>query len=159
MYTILLQAEPKQVAIVAAMGLFIFILVIFSVIKGAKGGKGFKQVKEEYSDKIVRELEYKHYQGFLTKDELFLCEKSRKDVSVYEISEISSVRSSRDPNTGWSFCLYDDSNKTLKGEVTDGKTRKPRKIGVQHPLKQKEADELAAILMEMNPNIKRFSRN
>ena len=159
MYTFQLAAEPKQVAILAVFGIFIVILILFTVIRNAKGGKGYKQIKEEYSDKIIRDFNYKYYQGFLTKDELFLAEKNKRVVSVYAISEIDSVRSSRDKNVGWSFCLYDDTNKTLKGDVTDGKTRKPRKIGIQHPLKQKEADELANILIEMNPNIKRFSRS
>ena len=159
MNPIALQAEPKQIAILAVFGTFIVLLILFSVIKNAKGGKGLKQLKEEYSGKIVRELNYKYYNGFLTPDELYLGEKNKKVVSVYAISDIASIRSSRDKNVGWSFCLYDDDNKPLKGEVTDGKTRKPGKIGIQHPLKQKEADELMEILMDMNPNIRRFSRN
>ncbi|MBR1798006.1 MAG: hypothetical protein IJ757_08375 [Clostridiales bacterium] len=159
MYIFQLAADPQQIAILAVFGVFIVILVLFSIIKSAMGGKGYKQVKEAYSDKIVRELNYKYYQGFLTQDELFLCEKNKKVVSVYAISDISSVRSSRDKSVGWSFCLYDDGNKPLRGDVTDGKTRKPRKIGIQYPLKQKEADELADLLMNMNPGIRRFSRD
>ena len=154
-----LQADPKQLAIYAVFGAFIVLLVLISVIKNAKGGKGLKQLKEEYSGKIVRDLNYKYYSGFLTPDELYLCEKNKKAVSVYKISDIASIRSSRDKNVGWSFCLYDDENKPLKGEVTDGKTRKPRKVAIQHPLKHNEADELMEILMKMDPRIRRFSRD
>ena len=157
MFIVQLEADPKQIAILAVFGAFIGIMVLFSIIRSIKGGKGLKQVREEYSDKVIREFDYKYYQGFLTKDELFLAEKNKRKVYVYAISDISSVRSSRDKSVGWSFCLYDDANKPLKGDITDGKTRNPQKIGIQHPLRQKEADELADILIGMNPNIRRFS--
>ena len=158
MYTVQIAVEPKQIAILAVFGILIVIFILFAVIRNAKGGKGFQQVKNEYSDKIVREFNYKYYQGFFTKDELFIAEKNKRVVSVYAISEIGSVRSSFDVSARrWSFALYGDTNHTLKGDVTDGKTRKPRKIGIQYLLKQKEADELADILIEMHPNIRRFS--
>lgn len=82
MFIVQLEADPKQIAILAVFGAFIGIMVLFSIIRSIKGGKGLKQVREAYSDKVIREFDYKYYQGFLTKDELFLAEKNKRKVYV-----------------------------------------------------------------------------
>lgn len=152
MNTILLQTDSAGSSAIFVVGLiFIFILLI---AVGLKGGKGYKQLKASYEGKITEEFNFKYCQGFFTEDELIINMKSRKVSSIYKLSDIKSAAIAWDPSARtWNLIVRGDNDKLLKGESSDGKNRKAKRLGEQHTIEKQSKDALWDLLMKHAPHV------
>ncbi|MBO4636755.1 MAG: hypothetical protein J5685_06365 [Clostridiales bacterium] len=152
MYNLLLTGNSGSSTVIFIIGIVLIIILV--VIATAAKAPGMKGVKKEYAGKIKQEIKFKYYDCFLTDSEFAIAEKNKKDVSIYSIKDICFIRSCKDMGTGnWQISFYDSDKAALKGDVHNGKKRRPRKIAVRYFPKQAEGEKLCEILMNVNPQI------
>ena len=91
---------------------------------------------------------------FFTEDELIINMKSRKVSSIYKLSDIKSAAIAWDPSARtWNLIVRGDNDKLLKGESSDGKNRKAKRLGEQHTIEKQSKDALWDLLMKHAPHV------
>lgn len=152
MNTILLQTNSQSSSVIFVLGLFFLFILLVAV--GLKGGKGYKQLKASYEGKIKQEYTLQYCQGFFTEDEFIINVKGGKACYIYKLDSIKTAAASWDKtNRTWNLVLRDENGKWCKGEYSDGKNRKSRKLGTQFPVGQEAAETLVGLLMKHAPHI------
>lgn len=157
---LLLETSSSQMGMYILFGGILGILVIFGIINSAIRGKGLKTIKPEYEGKILQEFNFKEHTGFITADEFAICQKGQNKVSMYRLEEVKYVMVRWDSSVRrWCFCLYDENKKAVKGDINDGKKRKPRKIAIRFFPRQDECEKLSEALMRIAPHIQPYEND
>lgn len=154
MFAVLLAADASKASSIGVFVLLLVFILIISVASLARGGKGYKQLKASYEDTIKQVFNYKTCQGFFTADEFVINVKGSKACSIFKLSDIKTVANCYDRSSRlWNLLVRGEDGKLLKGESSDGKNRKPRKIGIQYPVGQDAADKIILLIIQFAPHV------